>query len=84
VLGGSLSLFSGASTTPCDHTFCHECIVSAMASQRRCPVCKAACSKRQLKDNEQMCRFVALYRRLLKNDLSHRDPDAALVRTDTL
>eukprot|EP00240_Pyramimonas_obovata_P010519 CAMPEP_0118939446 /NCGR_PEP_ID=MMETSP1169-20130426/28919_1 /TAXON_ID=36882 /ORGANISM="Pyramimonas obovata, Strain CCMP722" /LENGTH=134 /DNA_ID=CAMNT_0006883717 /DNA_START=341 /DNA_END=741 /DNA_ORIENTATION=- len=28
-------------TTPCGHSFCRPCLVSALASHRRCPKCRA-------------------------------------------
>ena len=39
----SYQVFSDASMLPkCGHTFCQQCIVSAMGEKRECPMCRAA------------------------------------------
>ena len=35
-------VFSEASMLGCGHTFCQQCIVSAMGEKRECPMCRAA------------------------------------------
>ena len=35
-------VFSEASVLACGHTFCQQCIVSAMGEKRECPMCRAA------------------------------------------
>ena len=45
----------GPVATPCNHWFCHECIVSAFqaAPASRCPLCRAAVSEQQLRAPER-------------------------------
>jgi hypothetical protein len=47
----SLSLFVSATLPACGHTFCKECIQHAISVKKQCPVCKAPCERRALKDN---------------------------------
>jgi Zinc finger, C3HC4 type (RING finger) len=64
----SLSLLCNATSMPCSHTFCRDCISQAIGQKGKCPICKQESTRRNLVLNQQMTRFVTYYKQLVFND----------------
>lgn len=43
-----LSLMKSPTQCPCGHVFCQDCIKAALRVDKRCPMCKHPCNKREL------------------------------------
>lgn len=48
-----------ATTTPCGHNFCSECVAECVDRHRKCPLCQAPVAAEQLARNRQMDALVA-------------------------
>jgi PHD-like zinc-binding domain/Zinc finger, C3HC4 type (RING finger)/PHD-finger len=60
-----LSIFNDAASTPCAHTFCHDCIEGWIVSNHKsCPLCKFPLTKRQISLDNDVQTLVHCYREL--------------------
>ncbi|RUP43471.1 hypothetical protein BC936DRAFT_137118 [Jimgerdemannia flammicorona] len=60
-----LSTLRDPYTTPCNHTFCKDCILLSLRTKHDvCPLCKTHISKRALNEVESIGKIAAAYREL--------------------
>lgn len=66
-----MAAYDDAVMTLCDHYFCQACVTSAFAAKKNptCPLCKAPCTRRELRVDKRMRSLVKTYRSILA---SHR------------
>ena len=59
-----LDLFDDQHSLPCQHSFCHECIMGCFRVTRcmQCPLCKAPVWKRQVTPNHTLAGIVEAFR----------------------
>ncbi|KAI9323465.1 hypothetical protein BX666DRAFT_1887093 [Dichotomocladium elegans] len=61
----SLQMINVATSTPCGHTFCRQCISRCLESNfTTCPVCKQEISKRQLYGSTSIDRIASEFKEL--------------------
>ncbi len=65
-------LFTEASITNCGHTFCHNCILSALGLTSKCPKCGVEVDKEKLVPNHVITQLVAKQSvgKVVKNDIA--------------
>ena len=68
-----MAAYDEAMVTRCDHYFCATCITSSIRHKKRCPLCKAPVTRRELRVDERMRALVNTYRSVLA---SHRMKNA--------
>ena len=68
-----MAAYDDAMVTRCDHYFCATCITSSIRHKKRCPLCKAPVTRRELRVDERMRALVKTYRAVLA---SHRMKNA--------
>ena len=68
-----MAAYDDAMVTRCDHYFCATCITSSIQHKKRCPLCKAPVTRRELRVDERMRALVKTYRAVLA---SHRMKNA--------
>ena len=68
-----MAAYDDAMVTRCDHYFCATCITSSIQHKKRCPLCKAPVTRRELRVDERMRALVNTYRSVLA---SHRMKNA--------
>lgn len=68
-----MAAYDDAMVTRCDHYFCATCITSSIQHKKRCPLCKAPVTRRELRVDERMRALVKTYRGVLA---SHRMKNA--------
>ncbi|XP_021280865.1 BRCA1-associated RING domain protein 1 [Herrania umbratica] len=59
-----LNLFKQPSLLPCDHLFCHSCVVRSAEFGPGCPICKTQYANRDLRPVTFMENIVGIYRSL--------------------
>ena len=57
-------LFEDPHSLPCQHSFCHECILGCfrVTSVMQCPLCKAPTWRRQVTQNHTLAGIVRAFR----------------------
>lgn len=60
----SLGTMDQPKVTPCNHTFCDECIRQALIRREECPLCKNRFSKRSLNSVEHLEKVISAFHNL--------------------
>ncbi|CAG5135506.1 unnamed protein product [Candidula unifasciata] len=50
ICGICMNVLDTPDETPCRHVFCHDCILTAIRENQKCPVCRAPCREGQTKE----------------------------------
>jgi len=61
-------LFEQPVVTPCNHTFCRDCIEHHLRNSPTCPLCKAHVLRRALRDMPTVAGLVAVYQRMIGDE----------------